>query len=123
MQKHEVLVTFKALKKACEKHNSWFLTKTLQIMEKAPGFQMFEDVKKIGFALLVILGLPIFDVHVVSSHKKTSLVPSIQMVHEIGDWSVVGLSVVGSGHLVQKPQLDHLKLIAQGAFLMLLLKV
>ena len=38
MQKHEVLVTFKALQKSCEKHNSQLLTKTLQVMEKALGF-------------------------------------------------------------------------------------
>ena len=61
---------------------------------------MFEDVKKIGFAFLFILSLPISDVHVVSSYKKTSLVPSIQMVHEIGDWSVRAPRVVGSGHLL-----------------------
>ena len=70
MQKHEVLVTFEALQKSCEKHNSWVLTKTLHVMEKAPGFYMTEGVRKIGFAPLDILGLPISEAHAVFSHMK-----------------------------------------------------
>ena len=85
MQKHEVLVTFEALQKSYEKHNSRLLTKTFQVTTKSLGFQMIDGVKKIGFALHDIFGLPISNAHVVSTHKMMLLAPSIQLAREPSD--------------------------------------
>ena len=109
MQKHEVLVTFKALQKSCEKHNSQILPKTLQVIAQAMEFQMTEGVKKIGFALLDILGLPTFDAHVVSVYKMMPLAPSIQLACEPSEWSVPTLSALGLGHLISKIHSDRPK--------------
>ena len=109
MQKHEVLLTFGALRKSCEKHNSRLLTKTLQVTTKALGFKMIEGVKKIGFALLDILGLPISNAHTVATHKMTPLAPSIQSTRKPSDWSIHALSALGSRHLVPKPHSNNPK--------------
>ena len=75
---------------------------------------MTEGAKKIGFALLDILGLPIFDAHVASDQKKMPLAPSIQSICERRDWFILTclvptLSTLGSGYLVSKPHLQHPK--------------
>ena len=75
---------------------------------------MIKGVRKIGFALLNVLGLPIYDAHVVSSHKKMSLAPLIQSICEPGDWLVPALSALGSRHLVPKPHSDHSKATVWG---------
>ena len=61
MKNHEAMMTFKVLHKSFEKHNPWFLAKTLQITTRALGYQLTKEVKKTRFTLLDILGLPIFE--------------------------------------------------------------
>ena len=75
MQKNEAMVTFEALQKSCEKHNPRFLTKTFQVTTQVLGYQLSEGVKKIGFVLLDILGLPIFEAHAISAHMMMPMAP------------------------------------------------
>ena len=67
-------MTFETLQKTFEKHNPWFLTKTLQFMVRALGYQLTEEVK-VGFSLIDVLGIPIAEAREKSTHVKTPLAP------------------------------------------------
>ena len=53
-------------------------------MTRALGYQLTEEVKKVGFSLIDILAIPISKAQAQFAHMKTPLAPPTQSVCEPG---------------------------------------